>query len=168
MMPCDESTVDGGSALCRWLSILISYRLVGSYRTPTEATAVILNEVFERFAEESPVSVMARAVLENALAPTAVDARFGEVAEHQYTRDLLFSDVVDLMGMDVCKVRPSIRAPYVRLAYAARDWNHPKMSSGEMACKAGPIALEIASVVRAAADRSASLTFENISSICQP
>ena len=37
---------------------------------------MILNEVFERFAEESPVTVMARAALENALTPTAVDALF--------------------------------------------------------------------------------------------
>ena len=59
---------------------------------------MILNEVFERFVEESPVSVMARAVLENALTPTAVDALFEGTAERQYTRELLFSDVVDLMG----------------------------------------------------------------------
>jgi hypothetical protein len=77
---------------------------------------VILNEVFERFIEESPVSVMARAVLENALAPSAVDALFEDIAERQYTRDLLFSDVVGLMAMVVCKVRPSINAAYKKHA----------------------------------------------------
>lgn len=79
---------------------------------------MILSEVFERFAEESPVAVMARAALENALPPSAIDALFGDVAERQYTRDLLFSDVVGLMGMVVCKVRPSINAAYKKHAEA--------------------------------------------------
>ncbi len=77
---------------------------------------MILSEVFERFVEDSPVSVMAHAVLENALAPAAVDALFEDVAERQYTRDLLFSDVVNLMAMVVCKIRPSINAAYKKHA----------------------------------------------------
>jgi hypothetical protein len=79
---------------------------------------MILSEVFERFAEESPVTVMVRAALENALPPSAVDALFEDVAERQYTRDLLFSDVVGLMGMVVCKIRPSINAAYKKHAEA--------------------------------------------------
>jgi hypothetical protein len=79
---------------------------------------MILSEVFERFAEQSPVTVMARAALEHALPPAAVDALFEEVAEAQYTRTLLFSDVVDLMAMVVCKVRPSINAAYKKHAEA--------------------------------------------------
>ena len=77
---------------------------------------MILSDVFESFVEDSPISVMARSVLENALTPSAVDALFEDVAERQYTRDLLFSDVVDLMGMVVCKVRPSINAAYQKHA----------------------------------------------------
>jgi hypothetical protein len=79
---------------------------------------MILSDVFDRFAEESPVTVMARAALENALPPSAIDALFEDVAERQYTRDLLFSDVVGLMGMVVCKVRPSINAAYKKHAEA--------------------------------------------------
>jgi Transposase DDE domain len=79
---------------------------------------MILSEVFERFVEESPVSVMARAVLENALTPTAVDVLFEGTAERQYTRELLFSDVVDLMGTVVCKIRPSINSAYKKKAEA--------------------------------------------------
>src|SRR3954447_21151060 len=79
---------------------------------------MILSEVFERFVEESPVTVMARAALENALPPSAVDALFEEAAERQYTRALLFSDVVGLMAMVVCKVRPSINAAYKKHAEA--------------------------------------------------
>lgn len=68
---------------------------------------MFLGEVFERFAAQSPVSVMARAAFELALSADAVDALFEEHAERQYTRDLLFSQVVDLMALVVCKVRPS-------------------------------------------------------------
>lgn len=77
---------------------------------------MILSEVFERFVQESPVSVMAQALLENALPPSTVDALFEEVAERQYTRDLLFSDVVNLMGTVVCRIRPSINAAYKKNA----------------------------------------------------
>jgi IS4 transposase len=73
---------------------------------------MVLDEIFERFAEQSPVTVMARAALEHALHPTAIDALFEEVAERQYTRTLLFSQVVDLMGTVVCNVRPAIHAAF--------------------------------------------------------
>jgi IS4 transposase len=73
---------------------------------------MILGDVFERFAQESPLSVMAQGVLENALSPRAVDQLFEDVAERQYTRKLLFSSVVDLMGLVVCRIRPAICAAY--------------------------------------------------------
>jgi len=49
---------------------------------------MFLGEVFERFAAQSRVSVMARAAFEHALSADAVDAVFEEHAERQYTRDL--------------------------------------------------------------------------------
>jgi hypothetical protein len=61
---------------------------------------------------------MARATLENALTPTAVDALFEDVAEEQYTRELLFCDVVDFMATVVCKIRPSINRAYRKRAEA--------------------------------------------------
>lgn len=79
---------------------------------------MILSDVFERFVEDSPVSVMARATLENALTPTDVDALFEDVAVETYTRERLFSDVVDLMAMVVCKIRPTINAAYKKHAEA--------------------------------------------------
>ena len=71
---------------------------------------MLLGEVFDRFASESPVSVMARAAFEHALSAEAVDALFAEHAERQYTRELLFSQLVDLMGLIVCRVQPSLNA----------------------------------------------------------
>jgi IS4 transposase len=73
---------------------------------------MILGEVFERFVHESPLTVMAQGVLENALNPALVDQLFEEVAEVQYTRKLLFSSVVDLMSTVVCRIKPAIHAAY--------------------------------------------------------
>src|SRR3954465_867453 len=73
---------------------------------------MVLDDIFERFAEQSPVTVMARAALEHALSPRAIDALFEETAERQYTRTLLFSTVVDLMATVVCNVRPAIHAAF--------------------------------------------------------
>ena len=42
--------------------------------------------------------------------PSAVDSLFAQHAQLQYTRQLLFSDVVHLMSLVVCGIRPSINA----------------------------------------------------------
>ena len=73
---------------------------------------MVLDHIFERFAEQSPVTVMARAALEHALAPQAVDRIFEAVAQRQYSRTLLFSTVVDLMGTVVCNIRPALHAAF--------------------------------------------------------
>src|SRR6185437_13574599 len=71
-----------------------------------------LQAVFERFVQKSPLTLMARAALENALAPADLNQLFGAHAEFQYEKTLLFSSVVDLMGMVVCKVQPAVSAAY--------------------------------------------------------
>jgi len=77
---------------------------------------MLLAKVFERFVEKTPVSVMARAAMEHALAPEALDALFEAHTDKQYTRELLFSSVVDLMGVVVGKVAPSVHAAYQAVA----------------------------------------------------
>lgn len=77
---------------------------------------MILSKVFARFVEGTPVSVIARAAMEHAMAPDALDALFGAHAERQYEKDLLFSSVVDLMSVVVCKVQPSVHAAYQAVA----------------------------------------------------
>jgi IS4 transposase len=69
-------------------------------------------KVFKPFIEERPICVMARGVLENLLNPERIDELFERSAEIQYTRELLFSSVVDLMGQVVLGVQPSIHAAY--------------------------------------------------------
>ena len=73
---------------------------------------MLLNDVFERFAQDSPVAVMVRGLLENTLAPRFLDELFESVSERQYTRTLLFSSVVDLMGLVVNRIRPAVNAAY--------------------------------------------------------
>jgi len=73
---------------------------------------MILTKAFEKFAEGTPVCVMIRGGLEYALPETFVDEIFEETARKQYTRSLLFSQIVDVMGGVVCKVFPSVNAAY--------------------------------------------------------
>ncbi len=72
----------------------------------------MLGKVFQRFVEKSPVSVMVGGLLERVLNPGKLDEVFDCVAERQYTRELLFSTVFDLLSQVVCGVRPSLHAAY--------------------------------------------------------
>jgi hypothetical protein len=72
----------------------------------------MLGEVFERFVEKSPISVMVRASLERVLGADRLDLWFDRTAQKQYTRDLLFSSVHDMMNQVVFCVQPSVRAAY--------------------------------------------------------
>lgn len=73
---------------------------------------MLLGKRFEAFMEESPVSVMVRGTLERALNSEKLDALFERTAEGQYTRELTFSTVVQLMNEVVFEVSPSIHAAY--------------------------------------------------------
>ena len=75
----------------------------------------MLAEIFHPFIKASPVSVMVRGLLERLLNPEQIDAWFARTAKQQYTRELLFSTVLELMVEVVCGVRKSLRR-----AYAAR------------------------------------------------
>jgi hypothetical protein len=72
----------------------------------------MLGKVFERFVKKAPVAVMVRGVLERILSPEALNTLFARVADRQYTRELLFSSVFQLMNLVVCRVQPSIHAAY--------------------------------------------------------
>lgn len=77
---------------------------------------MIPTEVFDRFAQGDYIPLMAQAALEHALSPRVVDQLFEQTAQRQYTRDLLFSSVVGLMSLVVCRIRPSINAAYQKNA----------------------------------------------------
>jgi hypothetical protein len=55
---------------------------------------------------------MSQAILEHALCPRELDQLFERQADKQYTRELLFSSVVDLMSLVVTCTYSSVRAAY--------------------------------------------------------
>jgi hypothetical protein len=73
---------------------------------------MLFEPLFERFAEGTPLSVMTRALLENALQPDPLDELFERLAVKQYTRELLFSTVVQTMALVACRLYKSPRAVY--------------------------------------------------------
>ena len=72
----------------------------------------MLCAMFDRFVERSPISVMSRGALERVLGARRIDDLFARTAEVQYTRELAFSSLVQLMSQVVLNVRPSVHAAY--------------------------------------------------------
>ena len=70
----------------------------------------MFDEVLARFAAECPLTVMARMTLQRALDADWVNAVFEQHRQMQYTRELLFSTVVDLMALVALGLRPSLHA----------------------------------------------------------
>lgn len=73
---------------------------------------MLFASLLERFAAGTPLSVMTRALLENAFHPDPLDELFARLAVQQYTRDLLFSTVVQTMALVACRIYKSPRAVY--------------------------------------------------------
>ncbi len=69
-----------------------------------------LDAVLARFVSVCPVAVMARLALQRSINAEWVDQVFEEHRGRQYTRELLFSTVVDLMGLVALGMRPSLHA----------------------------------------------------------
>jgi hypothetical protein len=71
-----------------------------------------LSPIFERFVEKSPVTIIVRAMMEVILASEKLDELFAQTAQTGYTRELLFSTLVNMMTQVVCSVRQSIGSVY--------------------------------------------------------
>ena len=69
-----------------------------------------MDELLKRFSEQAPVAVMARLGLQRAIGAEWVNQVFEEHSETQYTRELLFSTVVELMSLVALGMRPSLHA----------------------------------------------------------
>ena len=70
---------------------------------------MLLPTLFDRFVAKAPLCVMARALLERALQAEALDRLFEQLATVQYTRELLFSSVVELLSQVALRAFPSVR-----------------------------------------------------------
>src|SRR5262245_47757895 len=73
---------------------------------------MLLDTIFAPFVKERPICVMARAVLERLLDAPRIDALFARTAQQQYTRELLFSSLVQVMSEVVLGVHPTVHAAY--------------------------------------------------------
>lgn len=80
--------------------------------------AMLFAPLVERFEANTPLTVMTRALLENALQPRHVDDVFSRFAAEQYQRELLFSTVVNTMALVACRIYKSPNAVYT----ANRHW----------------------------------------------
>ena len=69
-----------------------------------------MEQLLKRFSEQAPVAVMARLGLQRAIGAEWVDQVFRDHSKTQYTRELLFSTVVELMSLVALGMRPSLHA----------------------------------------------------------
>src|SRR5262245_35543471 len=76
---------------------------------------MLLGPLFERYINGSPLSVMASATIEHALAAQALNDLFARTAESGYTRELLFSTTVDLMSLVVGTKGHQVKSAYQQL-----------------------------------------------------
>lgn len=78
---------------------------------------MVLGSMFNNFVKRKPYCVMARAALERMLSASRLDALFHEHASVQYERELLFSQLVEVMARVVTRVDRSV----LRAVEALRD-----------------------------------------------
>jgi hypothetical protein len=71
---------------------------------------------FQPFLEQAPLCVLARVVLERLFLPQRLDQLFRNTAQRQYERELLFSQVTELMLSVVLQTHPSVHAAYKKRA----------------------------------------------------
>src|SRR5262245_16084915 len=71
---------------------------------------------FAPFVERAPFCVMTRVALGALFRPQPLDQLFCDTAQRQYHKELLFSQVVELMLAVVLRVEPTVHAAYKKRA----------------------------------------------------
>src|SRR3954449_490843 len=71
--------------------------------------------ILDRFVERCPAVVMVRATLERLLRPDRLDPIFEDAKQRQYTRQLLFSQVVAVMAAVATRTHGSVHAAYLAM-----------------------------------------------------
>src|SRR5438045_7720350 len=69
---------------------------------------MLLGSIFDNFVRQKPFCVMARAALERMMAASRLDELFRSHATVQYERELLFSQLVEVMARVVTRVDRSV------------------------------------------------------------
>lgn len=75
----------------------------------------MISAIFSQFVGATLVTVMVRGLMERIFQPSALDELFETHASWQYTRELLFSNVVSLVTLVVSGIHPSVSAAYKAL-----------------------------------------------------
>jgi IS4 transposase len=70
-------------------------------------------QILDRFIERCPAVVMIRATLERLLRPERLDQIFEDAKQRQYTKQLLFSQVVAVMAAVATRTHNSVHAAYL-------------------------------------------------------
>jgi hypothetical protein len=73
-----------------------------------------MDEILQRFLDEAPVAVIARATMTRVVGNSTLDDLFERHAAGQYTRELTFSSLARLMTQVVFRTYPSVHAAYER------------------------------------------------------
>ena len=73
---------------------------------------MVFGGILERFVKHSPASVMVRGIFENVVTSDLLDRVFKETARRQHCGELLFSSVVNLLGLVATGVRKSVNDAY--------------------------------------------------------
>jgi hypothetical protein len=82
--------------------------------SPKEEAPLVLPALLDPFVQDAPAAVLTRIALDWILDGTPLDELFEQVAEHQYTRELTLTHLVQVM-LDVASgYRPSPRAAFLR------------------------------------------------------
>ena len=78
-----------------------------------ETAGVLPTQILDRFIERCPAVVMVRATLERLLRPDRLDRIFEAAKQRQYTKRLLFSQVVAIMAAVATRTHRSVHAAYL-------------------------------------------------------
>ena len=74
---------------------------------------MLFSEIMDRFVDQSAVTVMFRGTLEFSITPQLLDEVFAKTAKRQRCGELLFSSVVDLLGLVAVGIRKSVNDAYL-------------------------------------------------------
>ena len=85
----------------------------------------MFSPIIQHFAKQTPISMMIQGLLERALPTEEVEPIFNDHASRPYERKILFCDIVELMSVVVCRIRPSVSS-------AIKNW-HEKLPAGRKA-----------------------------------
>ena len=73
-----------------------------------------MDEILQRFLDEAPIAVMVRATIARSIGRSVLDGIFDRHASDQYTRELTFSTLTELMCKVVFCTYSSVNAAYQR------------------------------------------------------